>query len=360
MAILKRKTFKRFRLHKKVGIPPGTIVHVGEKKVEKTRITVIDYNQKDFQEKEIERVEDCLVFLDKPTATWINIDGLHQVDIIEKVGAHFKIHPLVLEDIVHTGQRPKIEDFGDYIFVVLRMILHGDRKEEIIGEQISLILGSNYVISFQERGGEVFDPIRERIRNAKGRIRKAGADYLAYALLDAIVDNYFVILEHVGEQIESLEDELVSNPAPETLHMIQKLKSDMIFLRKSVWPLREVISGLERGESDLITKPTGIYLRDVYDHTIQVIDTIETFRDMVSGMLDIYLSSVSNRMNEVMKVLTIMATIFIPLTFIAGIYGMNFKFMPELEWPLGYPLALGVMLFVVAAMVFYFRGKKWL
>jgi magnesium transporter len=343
-----------------VGLPPGTLVHIGEKKAEKTKITLIDYDQKDLQQKEIEKIEECFVHKEKATTTWINIDGLHQVDIIEKIGAHFDIHPLVLEDILHTVQRPKIEDFGKYIFAVLKMIYYDENKDEIVGEQVSLILGPDYVISFQEREGDVFDPIRERIRNAKGRIRKAGADYLAYCLLDAVVDHYFPILENLGEKIESLEEELVTHPAPKTLQMIHKLKRNMILLRKSVWPLREVINGLERGESPLVKKPTGIYLRDVYDHTIQVIDTIETFRDMVSGMLDIYLSSLSNRMNEVMKVLTIIATIFIPLTFIAGIYGMNFKYMPELEWPLGYPLALLAMIFVVAVMLIYFRRKKWL
>jgi len=355
----RRKTSKKFGLRKKVGLPPGTLVHIGERKAEKARIGIIDYDQKNFEEKEPEKIEHCFAFKDKPSVTWINIDGLHQVEIIEKIGAHFGIHPLVLEDILHTGQRPKTEDHGDYIFTVLRMLYYDEEEEEIIGEQISVILGPNYVISFQEREGDIFNPIRERIRNGKGRIRKAGADYLAYGLLDAIVDHYFVILENLGEKIESLEEELVTHPTPETLQMIHKLKTTMISLRKSVWPLRELIGGLERGESPLITESTGIYLRDLYDHTIQVIDTIETFRDMVSGMLDIYLSSVSNRMNEVMKVLTIIATIFIPLTFIAGIYGMNFKFMPELEWHFGYPLALLVMLSIVGLMVIYFRRKRW-
>jgi magnesium transporter len=360
MALLGMRIFNKFGSKEKVGLPPGTLVHVGEKKTEEVRITVIDYDPKNYQEKEVDKIEECFPFRDRPTVTWINIDGLQEVGIVEKIGIHFGIHPLVLEDIVHTGQRPKGEDLGDYLFIVLKMIYHDDGEDEIMGEQISLILGHNYVISFQEREGDVFNSIRERIRNSKGRIRKAGADYLAYTLIDAIVDQYFLVLEKFGEKIESLEEELIKNPTPETLQIIHKLKRNLIFLRKSVWPLREVINALERGESPLITEPTGIYLRDVYDHTIQVIDTIETFRDMVSGMLDIYLSSVSNRMNEVMKVLTIMATIFIPLTFIAGIYGMNFKFMPELEWHWGYPTALIVMLAVVGLMVFYFRRKRWL
>ncbi len=360
MALLGMRIFNKFGSKEKVGLPPGTLVHVGERKAEKVKITIIDYDREHFEEKEVEKIEECFPFKNKPTITWINVDGLQDVKIVEKIGVHFGIHPLVLEDIVHTGQRPKGEDLGDYLFVVLKMIYHDEGEDGIMGEQISLILGQNYVISFQEREGDVFNPIRDRIRNNKGRMRKAGADYLAYALIDAIVDQYFLVLEKFGEKIESLEEELVTNPTAETVHLIHKLKRDLIFLRKSVWPLREVISTLERGESPLIVEPTGIYLRDVYDHTIQVIDTIETFRDMISGMLDIYLSSVSNRMNEVMKVLTIIATIFIPLTFIAGIYGMNFKFMPELEWHWGYPTALIVMLVVVGFMVMYFRRKRWL
>jgi magnesium transporter len=360
MALLGMRIFNKFGSKEKVGLPPGTLVHVGERKAEKVKITIIDYDRENFEVKEVEMIEECFPFSDKPTVTWINVDGLQEVEIVEKIGVHFGIHSLIMEDILHTGQRPKAEDLGDYLFIVLKMIYNDEDEDEIMGEQVSLILGKNYVISFQERGGDIFNPIRNRIRNGKGRIRKAGADYLAYALIDAIVDQYFLVLEKFGEKIESLEGELVTNPTPETVQLIHKLKRDLIFLRRSVWPLREVISVLERGESPLITKPTGIYLRDVYDHTIQVIDTIETFRDMVSGMLDIYLSSVSNRMNEVMKVLTIIATIFIPLTFIAGIYGMNFKFMPELEWHWGYPTALIVMLVVVGFMVMYFRRKRWL
>ncbi len=343
---------------KKTGLPPGTLIHIGERKTEKTRITIIDYDETQFEEKQAKRIEECFPFKDKPTVTWINIDGIHEVEIIEKLGSHFGLHPLLLEDILNTEQRPKMEDFGDYIFVVLKMLYHDEA--EIEAEQVSLILGSNFVISFQEREGDVFDPIRERIRQGKGRIRKAGADYLAYALLDAIVDNCFLILETLGERIEDTEQQLATNPIPETLQLIRKLKKGMIFLRKAIWPLREVVSGLERCESVLIHESTGAYLRDVYDHTIQVIDTVESFRDMVSGMLDIYLSSISNKMNEVMKVLTIFAVIFIPLTFVAGIYGMNFRFMPELGWQWGYPMILIVMASIAAGMLGYFRRKRWL
>ena len=348
------------KISKKAGLPPGTLVHVGEGKDEKVKITIIDYDEKHFEERKVKKVEECLPFKDKPTVTWINIDGIHQVDIIEAIGKHFGVHPLVLEDIVNTGQRPKMEDFGNYLFVVLKMIYYDEKEDEIKTEQVSLLISQNFVISFQEREGDVFNSIRERIRGSKGRIRKMGADYLAYALMDSVVDNYFVIIEKVGEKLEGMEEELVKNTTPETLQAIHSLKRNMIFLRKSVWPLREVIGGLERGESKLVQESTQIYFRDVYDHTIQVMDAIETSRDMLSGMLDIYLSSVSNRMNEVMKVLTIIATIFIPLTFIAGIYGMNFQNMPELGWRWGYFAVLLVMVAIGISMLGYFRRKKWL
>jgi len=348
------------RRSKKAGLPPGTLVHIGEKKAEAPKINIMDYDEAHFQEQEIKTIEECFLFKDKPTVTWINVDGLHQVEILEKLGGCYGLHPLVLEDILNTDQRPKMEDYGEYLYIVLRMLNYNDKSSEIESEQISLILGPNFVISFQEREGDTFNPIRERIRNGKGRIRKMEADYLAYTLLDSIVDNYFIILEKLGEKIEFLEDKLVTHPTSEILQVIHHLKREMIFLRKAVWPLREVISGLERGESSLIKESTKVYLRDVYDHTIQTIDTIETYRDMVSGMLDIYLSSVSNRLNAVMKVLTIIATIFMPLTFIAGIYGMNFKYMPELEWRWGYPIIWLIMVGIGVFMLAYFRKKKWL
>jgi magnesium transporter len=253
-----------------------------------------------------------------------------------------------------------MEDYGDYLYIVLRMLSYNDKSSQIETEQVSLILGPSFVFSFQESQGDVFNPVRERIRSGKGRIRTMGADYLAYALLDLIVDNYFVIMEKLGETIEFLEEKLVTQPVPETLQTIHQLKRELIFLRKAVWPLREVIGGLERGELALIKETSRVYLRDVYDHTIQVIDTIETFRDMISGMLDIYLSSVSNRLNSVMKVLTIIATIFMPLTFLAGIYGMNFKHFPELEWRWSYPVFWLVSVLISVSMLLYFKKKNWL
>jgi len=348
------------------GLAPGSLVHIGEKKTEKIRIIVIDYDEKKVEEKEIKNIEECFPFKKKPTTTWINIDGLHEIDIIEKIGNCFEIHPLVLEDILNTDQRPKMEDFDKYIFFVSKMLYVEEKKQEIHSEQVSIILGNNFVISFQEGIGDVFDSVRERIRSGKTRIRRRGADYLAYALFDAIVDGYFGILEKIGEKIENMEEDLISNPTPNTLQEIYNLKREMIYIRKSVWPLREVINNLLREESKIIKDNTHIYLRDLYDHTIQVIDTIETFRDLISGMLDMYMSSVSNKMNEVMKVLTIFAAIFIPLTFIAGIYGMNFNpsasplNMPELGWEWGYPAVWIIIIAVAITLLIYFRKKKWL
>jgi magnesium transporter len=350
---------------RKKGLPPGTLVHIGERKSEKVRISIIDYNEENFQEKEAKNVEECFPFKEKSTVTWLNIDGLHEIDVIDKLGKHFDVHPLVLEDILNTDQRPKMEDYESYIFFVLKMIYYDEKEGEVHTEQVSLILSHNFVISFQESIGDVFDAVRERLRNGKGKIRKMGADYLAYALIDAIVDNYYVILEKIGERIEGIEEELLDNPTPNTVQIIHGLKREMIYLRKSVWPLREVINSLLREETKLIKKTTYVYLRDLYDHTIQTIDTIETFRDMISGMLDIYMSSVSNKMNEVMKVLTIFAAIFIPLTFVAGLYGMNFNpdaspfNMPELNFYWGYPMALFAMILIGVILLIYFKRKKW-
>ncbi|MBW2984283.1 magnesium/cobalt transporter CorA [Candidatus Woesearchaeota archaeon] len=345
---------------KKAGLPPGTLVYVGKRGEERVKVDIIDYTDFKLQEKTVKKVEECFPFKNKPTVTWLNITGIHQIDIIEKIGKYFGIHSLVLEDIVNANQRSKIEDFENHLFLVLRMIYYDKDSGDIKSEQISLILGKHFVISFQETEGDVFDPIRDRIRKKKGKIRKMGSDYLAYTLIDAIVDNYFLILEKIGEKIESLEETVVGSPDPKTLDVIHKLKGDLIHIRKSVWPLREIINNMLRGESKLIKKSTAIYLRDIYDHTIQVIDNVETFKEMVSGMVDIYLSSISNRMNEIMKVLTIFAAIFIPLTFVAGVYGMNFEFMPELRWRYGYLFAWLVILLVGGSMLAYFNRKKWI
>jgi magnesium transporter len=356
MISLNKFTWKR---DKKTGLPPGTPVFIGDKKSEKTTITILDYDEAHFQEKKVDKIEECFPFKETATVTWINVDSVYDVGCIQKLGEHFDLHPLIIEDIVNTQQRPKMEESENYIYIVLKMLYLDAETKDTQAEQVSVVLGENFVISFQEKEGDIFEIIRERIRKGKGRIRHRGADYLAYALIDAVVDHYFVILEKDGEKIEILEDEVVSDPIPKTLQKIHKLKKDMIFLRRSVWPLRELVNALERVESSLVQKTTHPYLRDVYDHTIQVIDTLETYRDTLSGMHDTYLSSISNRMNEVMKVLTIIATLFIPLTFIAGIYGMNFDFMPELKWRLGYFVVLGVMFVIAVFMIFYFKRKKW-
>jgi magnesium transporter len=344
---------------KKAGLPPGSLVYTGEKVDTKVSITIIEYDEGHYQESEKATFDECLLLQDKPGVTWIKVEGVHAVENLQKLGECYHLHPLVLEDILNTDQRPKIEDFDDYIYIVLRLINY-NQDREVTSEQISLILGRNFVISLQESDGAVFAPILERLRTSKGRIRKSGADYLVYTLMDLIVDNYFVVLEKFGEALEYLEEEVVTKPSTQTLQDIHRFKYDMIMLRKSVWPLREVIGRLERRESDLIQEATGIYFKDVYDHTIVAIDNIETYRDILSGMLDIYLSSISNRLNEIMKVLTIIATIFMPLTFLAGVYGMNFKHMPELEWTWGYPASLGLMLVISLSMLIYFRKKKWL
>ena len=348
------------RRSKKVGLPPGSLVYTGEKVFAPAKITVIDYDDKKYAEREAASFDECPVFSQQPGVTWINVSGIHQVANLEKLGECFQLHPLVLEDILNIDQRPKVEDYDDYLYIVLKTIRPGERLDEITVEQISLILGRNYVLSFQEGNTDIFAPIRDRLVAEKGRIRKSGPDYLAYTLIDLIVDHYFVVLETCAEQIETVEDGVVSHPTPTTLKDVHRFKTDMILLRKSLWPLREVIARMERRESPLIEDATSVYFKDVYDHTIVAIETVETYRDILSGMLDIYLSSVSNRLNEVMKVLTIIATIFMPLTFIVGLYGMNFKYMPELEWHYGYYMVLGFMAVVALIMLAVFKKQKWL
>ncbi len=344
----------------KSGLPPGTLVHIGEKSDREIRITVTDYSEALCEEKEIKAFKECFYYTDPSITSWINVEGLHEIEVIQQVGECQGLHPLVLEDILNTDQRPKLEDFGDYLYIVLKMFRKGEGTD-IATEQVSLILGANFVISFQEGIREdVFDPIRERIRNGKGKLRSMGADYLAYSLMDAIVDNYFVVMEETEERIEQLEEEVMVSPSAETVRKLHRLKRDMIFLRKAVWPLREVLAAMTRRESKLISDQVALYLRDVYDHVIQVIDIIEVSRDILSGMLDIYLSSMSNRLNEVMKFLTVIATIFMPLSFLASMWGMNFKTMPELDWRWGYPTALCIMAAIAVSMSLWFRKKHWL
>ena len=345
---------------RKAGLPPGTPVHLGERKSDTTRLTLLHYDEQRAVEQEMKTAQECLALRDSPGVSWINITGLHEVETLAQFGDAFGLHPLVLEDVLNTDQRPKLEDYGEYLYIVIKRLGNGAPANEISTEQISLILGRNLVISFLESDSGVFNVVKDRILNNRGRIRRLGADYLAYTLMDAVVDNYFAIFEKLGERIEILQETIISRPTPASLQTLHALKRELLFLRKSVWPLREVVSGLQRGDSTLIHKDTWFYLRDVYDHTIHVIDTIETYRDMLASMMDIYLSSLSIRLNEVMKVLTIIATIFMPLTFIVGLYGMNFHTMPELGWRWGYPVVLLSMLGIAGGMLLFFRRKKWI
>lgn len=345
---------------RKVGMPPGTLLHTGAMRSEKIKISMLCYSKDDWIEQQFTNVDELLSQECTGDVNWIHISGVHIVDVIEKIGNKFNIHPLVMEDIINIDQRPKLEESKDYVYIVLKMIHYFESIKNIEFEQISMIIIRNHIISFQENDNNTFQQIRERIKKVNGKIRNRGVDYLAYALIDSIVDHYYLALEYLGEKIEFLEDELMLDPGPNVLKEIHTLKTEMLFVRKAIWPLREIINALARGDSALFNHDTLIYLRDVYDHIIQVIDTIEMYRDMVTGMFDIYISSVSYKLNEVMKVLTIIATIFIPLTFIVGLYGMNFKYMPELEWEWGYPAVLIFMALMSAFMIMYFKKKNWI
>jgi len=351
---------------RKLGLKPGSVVYVGRERVEDVHIDIIDYSETKLSEKRVSSVEECFPFKESATLTWINVDGIHNAGLIEKLGEHFGMHPLVLEDIVNTGHRPKLEDASDHIFIVMKMLYSDAEHNGIKAEQVSVLFGRNWVITLQETGEDVFDTVRQRIKKTVPRIRLMTADYLAYALLDAVVDHYFIVLEQLGEEIELLDEAVSEHPQPEHLGEIRELKKKLLLVRKAVWPLREVIGGFERSESALIQDSTGPYIRDLYEHVIQVIDTAETYRDMVAGLLDLYHTGVSNRMNDIMKVLTIFATIFIPLGFLAGVYGMNFDTssspfnLPELGFRFGYPLFWGIVVLVAGGLLWFFRRKKWL
>lgn len=343
----------------KAGLPPGHAVFVGKQKVETASIDVFSYTAAELSENQNCSLEDALMLAGQESVTWINVTGIHDTGLINEVGKGLNLHPLTCEDIVNTDQRPKLEEFPGYMFMVLKMMSYHEGRKDIDVEHVSLILGPGWVVSFQERLGDVFDPVRERIRTGAGRIRKSGSDYLVYALMDSVVDNYFVAIEGIGEYIEILDEEIIADPEPSHMKEIHRLKRCILALRKAVWPLREEIGSMEKDQSELIAPETGTFLRNLYDHTIQVIDMVETHRDLLGGMHDTYLTSVSNRMNDIMKVLTIIATIFIPLTFIAGVYGMNFRHMPELPLSWAYPAVLLLMVIVAALMVWFFKRKKW-
>ncbi|MCA1988808.1 MAG: magnesium/cobalt transporter CorA [Desulfarculus sp.] len=348
------------RLADTTALPPGTLVHVGRLRAETTRVAILDYDAEHLREVNDPDQAQIVEFAGHPSVTWVRVEGLHDIDLVACLGQAFGLHPLVQEDIVNTSQRPKVEDYGEYLYLVLRAVLWDEDDQDWRSEQISLILGPHYVLSFQESHHPLFEPIAQRIRNLKSRHRRSGPDYLAYSLIDAVVDCYFPALEVMGDRCEGLEDELLTRPTPESLKELHRLRGLGLLLRKSGWPLREVVGALERRGFELFQDSTRIYLRDAYDHVVQVMDAVDNYREMLAGMLDLYLSSISNRLNEVMKVLTIIATIFMPLSFLAGVYGMNFEFMPELKWPWGYPAALLLMACVAGGMLFYFHRKKWL
>jgi magnesium transporter len=356
-----RKTHRK----KKTGAAPGTVVHTGEQHLEEIAITVYDYDQSHFKKIQVDTIQQVKTYLEKPTKTWINIYGLHDIEQLKSIWNFFNLHPLIQEDIVSTTQRPKVESYSNCIFFVLQIFSYDKNRHRLHAEQMSIVLGHDYVLSFQETDRDYFKPIVKRLSIEESRIRQAGTDYLCYALVDTAVDYYFAILEYIADEIEQLEDDFLEEPDSHLLEQIHKIRREIIYFRKAVWPLRDAINSTIRDESKFITSDTKIYLRDVYDHIVQVIDNVENYRDMILGLHDMYMSYVSNRMNEVMKVLTIIATIFIPLTFIAGIYGMNFNTessplnMPELNWYWGYPFSLALMAGIAMIMIIYFKRKGW-
>ncbi|MGD2112573.1 MAG: magnesium/cobalt transporter CorA [Gammaproteobacteria bacterium] len=344
----------------KAGLPPGTLVHVGEVLATETRITVVDYSRERSTEQLAATIEDITRFRATESVTWVSVEGLIDVALIESIGREFDIHPLVLEDILNTQQRPKFEQYGDYLFLVFKVIYPARDGVSVNYEQVSILILDNYVFTFKEKQDEIFDSIKVRLHNQTGRFSTLGADYLAYAILDTVVDHYLGLQDYLDEIVESVEDDLLSSPGIGTLANIQRIRRELIFIRRSVSPLRELLNGILRSDSVLIGEETPIYFRDVQDHVLRVTDAIDTYRDMMTGLLDIYNSTISNRMNEIMKVLTVFATIFIPLTFLTGIYGMNFAYMPELGWKWSYPVLWLCFLLIPVILIVFFKKKKWL
>lgn len=354
-------TKKRTQNYKKhIGQVPGALVYTGKKSDKDFQVECFDYTREAIEESVILNIEDAINYKETDSVTWINVDGLKHIDQIENIGKQYDLHPLVLEDIVNTTQRPKIDEYENYLFVVLKMLYY-DKNENIVIEQVSFVLGKNYVITFQESEGDVFDTIRERLRLANGRIRGLKSDYLMYTLIDAVVDNYFSIIETLGNKIEDLETELFADSPRDNINIeVQQLKREILKVRRAIFPLREIINRIKKAEYPLIYKRTITYYRDIYDHLIQVSENIDIYREMIWSLMDMYMTTISNKMNEVMKFLTIMSTIFIPLTFLAGIYGMNFEHIPELKYQNGYFIILGVMLLLFIGLLFYFKRKKWI
>lgn len=345
----------------KAGFPPGTIVHVGDVYQSETKIFLINYNLDGVEEPQLESLEQLLNYKNSDQITWVNIEGLSDADLIGKIGDLFDIHPLVIEDILTTHQRPKFEEYDHYLYIVLKSLTSHSEQFTVKNEQISILLLDNFVFTFKEKSDELLFPVIQRIKTSKGHFRSMGADYLTYAILDVIVDNLFLLIDSLDDTTLTLEDSLMSDePARSTLMLIQKLKRELIYIRKFVSPLRELMGGMLRSDSELIDQKTHIYLRDVSDHAIRIIESIESYQNILAGLLDIYISSINNKMNEVMKVLTVFASIFIPLTFIAGIYGMNFSDMPELHWKWGYPAIWGVFISITISLLVYFKKKQWI
>jgi len=343
----------------KVGLPPGSIFHVGEQKIEKVKITLTEYDEKKVETFEINSVEEIDPYTDTPQVTWVSVSGLHDTELIKQIGEKFNIHPLVLEDILNTETRPKIEMTDDYIFIAMKMLTHNKSKDQIDTEQVSFLLGNNFVFSFLEKSDSVFKPIKDRITEQLGRVRKQPSDYLFYALMDVVVDEYFLVLEQLEHNIESLDDEVIKDGDKSQIEKIYSLKNKLLLTRRSLWPLREIFTRLTREETKLINKKIVPYLRDLLDHTMHITETIEFQHEITNGLMQTHLSMMSFKMNEVMKVLTIIATIFIPLTFIVGIYGMNFPNMPEMKWPWAYFALWGVMIGLTMLMLYFFKKKKW-
>ncbi len=347
-------------ISEKAGMPPGTLVHVGDVLEAETTITLFDYNKDEVVEKTVESIDELIAYKEKETVTWVVIEGLSNVALIESIGQLFNIHALVLEDILNAHQRPRFEEAEEYLYIVLKSMSLAEKEFSVIYEQISILLLKNFVFTFKEKKDELFLPLYKRLQNNKSRLRNEGSDFVAYAVLDIIVDMNFTLLDSLDLLTDAIEDELLSNPTSETLVSIQQIKRELIYIRKTVSPLRELLTAILRSDTALIHKKTLVYFRDVHDHALHITDEIESYRDMLTGLLDIYISSISNKMNEVMKVLTVFASIFIPLTFIAGVYGMNFKYMPELTWKWAYPVLWAVFIVFTLLSLIYFKKKKWI
>lgn len=352
----KRKSHK---IKRRIGQSPGTLTFIGEKKTDSIEKEIVSYTPEFYVQQTKPSLKELMEFYSDERENWINIEGLHDTAVIKNVGKQFSLHPLLLEDVMNVEQRPKSEDFGDYIFFTIKIATHLSING-IDYEQLSFVLGKNFLISFQERPNDTFDTVKERLEASKGKLRLRKVDYLFYRLIDSVVDSYYLVLDYLADRIEELEEEVLKRPTTYSLHKLQDIKKELIYLRRSIYPVREALNTLARGENDILSEETQRYFTDVYDHAIHVIESLETYRELTGGIMDIYMNAISNRLNEVMKVLTIISTIFIPLTFIVGVYGMNFDFMPELHIKYGYPAVWAIMILIIILMLYYFKRKKWL